>query len=32
VSRAGVTDLAAVGGISAQMAKVIYDHFYEGAR
>jgi excinuclease ABC subunit C len=32
VSRAGVADLAAVGGISAQMAKVIYDHFHEGAR
>ena len=24
--------LAAVGGISAQMAKAIYDHFHEGAR
>jgi excinuclease ABC subunit C len=32
VSRAGIADLAAVGGISAQMAKVIYDHFHEGAR
>jgi excinuclease ABC subunit C len=32
VSRAGVTDLAAVGGISAQMAKTIYDHFHEGGR
>jgi excinuclease ABC subunit C len=32
VSRAGVTDLAAVGGISAQMAKMIYDHFHEGGR
>ena len=32
VSRAGVADLAAVGGISAQMAKMIYDHFHEGGR
>ena len=32
VSRAGIADLAAVGGISAQMAKAIYDHFHEGAR
>ena len=32
VSRAGISDLAAVGGISAQMAKAIYDHFHEGAR
>ncbi|MGC1178382.1 MAG: excinuclease ABC subunit UvrC [Methyloceanibacter sp.] len=31
VSRAGVADLAAVGGISAQMAKVIYEHFHEGS-
>jgi excinuclease ABC subunit C len=30
VSRAGIADLAAVGGISAQMAKAIYDHFHEG--
>ena len=30
VSRAGITDLAAVGGISAQMAKTIYEHFHEG--
>lgn len=29
VSRAGVADLEAVGGISAQMAKAIYDHFHE---
>ncbi|HAH65446.1 MAG TPA: excinuclease ABC subunit C, partial [Rhizobiales bacterium] len=29
VSRAGMADLAAVGGISAQMAKAIYDHFHE---
>jgi len=29
VSRAGIADLAAVGGISAQMAKAIYDHFHE---
>ncbi len=32
VSRAGITDLAAVGGISAQMAKTIYEHFHEGGR
>jgi excinuclease ABC subunit C len=32
VSRAGIADLAAVGGISAQMAKMIYDHFHEGGR
>jgi excinuclease ABC subunit C len=32
VSRAGIADLAAVGGISAQMAKVIYDPIHEGAR
>jgi excinuclease ABC subunit C len=32
VSRAGVADLAAVGGISAQMAKTVYDHFHEGRR
>jgi excinuclease ABC subunit C len=30
VSRAGIADLAGVGGISAQMAKVIYEHFHEG--
>lgn len=29
VSRAGIPDLASVGGISAQMAKTIYDHFHE---
>jgi excinuclease ABC subunit C len=29
VSRAGIADLASVGGISAQMAKTIYDHFHE---
>ena len=29
VSRAGIADLEAVGGISAQMAKAIYDHFHE---
>jgi excinuclease ABC subunit C len=29
VSRAGIADLAGVGGISAQMAKMIYDHFHE---
>jgi excinuclease ABC subunit C len=29
VSRAGVADLEGVGGISAQMAKTIYDHFHE---
>ena len=29
VSRAGIADLAAVGGISAQMARTIYDHFHE---
>jgi excinuclease ABC subunit C len=29
VSRAGITDLESVGGISAQMAKTIYDHFHE---
>ena len=28
VSRAGIADLQAVGGISAQMAKTIYDHFH----
>jgi excinuclease ABC subunit C len=32
VSRAGIADLAAVAGISAQMAKTIYDHFHEGGR
>jgi excinuclease ABC subunit C len=31
VSRAGIADLAAVGGISAQMAKAIYEHFHEGS-
>lgn len=30
VSRAGIADLEAVGGISAQMAKAIYAHFHEG--
>ncbi|MGE5259732.1 MAG: excinuclease ABC subunit UvrC [Actinomycetota bacterium] len=29
VSRAGVADLESVAGISAQMAKTIYDHFHE---
>jgi excinuclease ABC subunit C len=29
VSRAGIADLAAVGGISAQMARAIYEHFHE---
>jgi excinuclease ABC subunit C len=29
VSRAGIADLQAVGGISAQMAKTIYDYFHE---
>jgi excinuclease ABC subunit C len=29
VSRAGAEDLAAVGGISAQMAQTIYDFFHE---
>jgi excinuclease ABC subunit C len=29
VSRAGIADLEAVGGISAQMARAIYDHFHE---
>jgi excinuclease ABC subunit C len=28
VSRAGITDLEAVGGISGAMAKAIYDHFH----
>ncbi len=28
VSRAGIADLQAVGGISAQMAQTIYDHFH----
>ena len=28
-SRAALTDLKAVEGISAQMAKLIYDHFHE---
>jgi excinuclease ABC subunit C len=28
VSRAGIVDLQSVGGISAQMAKTIYDHFH----
>jgi excinuclease ABC subunit C len=31
VSRASVEDLVAVEGISAQMAKLIYDHFHESA-
>ena len=31
VSRASVTDLAAVEGISGQLARVIYDHFHESA-
>ncbi len=31
VSRASVTDLAAVEGISGQLAKAIYDHFHESA-
>jgi excinuclease ABC subunit C len=30
VSRAGIADLSSVEGISAQMAKTIYDHFHEG--
>jgi excinuclease ABC subunit C len=29
VSRAGITDLEAVDGISAQMARTIHDHFHE---
>jgi excinuclease ABC subunit C len=29
VSRAGIADLEAVDGISAQMARTIYDHFHE---
>ena len=29
VSRAGIADLASVGGISDQMAKAIYEHFHE---
>ena len=29
VSRAGIADLEGVSGISAQMAKTIYDHFHE---
>ncbi len=29
VSRAGIADLEGVGGISAQMAKAIYEHFHE---
>jgi excinuclease ABC subunit C len=32
VSRAGVEDLKAVGGISAEMAQRIYDHFHESKR
>ncbi|KAB2847967.1 MAG: excinuclease ABC subunit UvrC [Hyphomicrobiaceae bacterium] len=32
VSRAGVEDLKAVDGISAQMAQTIYDFFHEGER
>jgi excinuclease ABC subunit C len=31
VSRAGVEDLKAVDGISAEMAQRIYDHFHERA-
>ena len=31
VSRAGVTDLMSVEGISASMAEAIYDHFHDGA-
>ena len=31
VSRASVTDLAAVEGVSVALAKAIYDHFHEGA-
>src|SRR4029078_5034578 len=30
VGGAGIADLEAVGGISAQMAKTIYEHFHEG--
>ena len=32
VSRAGIADLEAVGGISAQMAQTIYDHFHGAGR
>ncbi|MBI2718835.1 MAG: excinuclease ABC subunit UvrC [Rhizobiales bacterium] len=32
VSRASVTDLAAVEGVSHALAKAIYDHFHEGAQ
>jgi excinuclease ABC subunit C len=32
VSRASVEDLLAVDGISEQMARLIHDHFHEGAR
>jgi excinuclease ABC subunit C len=31
VSRASATDLAAVEGISGQLAKTIYEHFHESA-
>jgi excinuclease ABC subunit C len=31
VSRASVEDLLAVDGISEQMARLIHDHFHEGA-
>ncbi|WP_174800754.1 excinuclease ABC subunit UvrC [Martelella limonii] len=31
VSRAGLSDLAGVDGISEAMAKLIYDHFHEGS-
>ncbi len=31
VSRAGLTDLMSVEGISASMAEAIYDHFHEQA-
>ncbi len=32
ISRAGVSDLAAVQGVSSQLAQVIYDHFHPEAR
>jgi excinuclease ABC subunit C len=32
VSRAGVTDLAAVPGVNATMAQAIHDHFHEGTK
>ena len=31
VSRASVTDLAGVDGVSTSLAQAIYDHFHEGA-